>query len=114
MRDVELLTINLLNPNTTAVDATPMSAAIQLAAQKFAEQMTKADLVVFSPQEAILDITTQSGAATGAVNGRPSEGRNVIFRVRVLTKTGQEYESGKLIFVAPHNPNIERRSNRTN
>lgn len=110
--DLEQLTIDLLNPEVATPGITPVSAARQLAREKFADQMVKAGLATSSLQEASLEISKQHEPVMGPVNGRSCAGRTINFRVVAFFKSGKRYESDKSIFVAPHNPEIEGRSTR--
>ena len=56
VRDVEELSIDLLCPSIDAASPLSAVAAIQLAAQKFREQMEKSGLSVLCAQEARLHI----------------------------------------------------------
>src|ERR1700735_5072355 len=66
--DVGELRINLLAPNAGATGHAPLAAAIQLAAQKFRDQMDKAGLAASFVREAYLDVTRLPEAKRGLVN----------------------------------------------
>ena len=110
--DVGELRIDLLNPSVGTTAPPHMVAAIQLAAQKFREQMEKAGLSVSCAREARLDITRSPDLRGGVVNGRPCTGYSVQFVARVVSDSGKAYESAASTFVAPHNPEVETRSTR--
>src|SRR5437867_4191419 len=77
--DVGELRIDLLHPSIATTMAAPVAAAIQLAAQKFQEQMEKSGLTVSCAREAHLVITRLPESREGAVNGRACTGHDVRF-----------------------------------
>jgi hypothetical protein len=112
--DVGELGIDLLNPSVDATASAPVAAAIQLAAQKFREQMEKAGLSISSAREARLNIARLSDSQRGVVNGQVCAGHNVRFVARLVSNYGRTYESEMSVFVAPHDAANERRSTRGN
>jgi len=110
--DVGELKIDLLSPSAATSASAPVAAAIQLAAQKFREQMEKAGLSVSWVREARLDITRLPDSRRGPVNGRVCAGHDVRFVARVVSDYGKAYESEMSVFVAPHDSGVELRSTR--
>jgi enamine deaminase RidA (YjgF/YER057c/UK114 family) len=110
--DVEALQVDLLNPNGDEAEGGPVKAAIQLATQRFREQMEKARFSVRCVRSAHLNVTRLAAPQRGAVNGRICDGYSVRFLAGAVSDYGKTYESERTIFVAPHNARIERRSTR--
>jgi hypothetical protein len=106
------LKIDLSSRSMGKTDSAPLAAAVQLAAQKFREQMEKTGLSISCVREAQLDITKLPDSGRGAVNGRVCVGHNVRFVARVVSDYGKKYEHAMSVFVAPHDPAVERRSTR--
>ena len=109
--DLESLTIDLLD------DAHPTSessegTAIQLAAERFTDQVHKADLAMSQIREAHLLIDRLSGERRGQVNGHDCIGWIVRFRATATSVTGKEFERVEEAFIARHDANVERRSGR--
>jgi hypothetical protein len=112
IRDVGELRIDLLCPSVDTTAPRAVVATIQLAAQKFREQMEKAGLSGLCAREARLDITSSRDLQRGFVNGRMSVGHTVRFVARVISDYGKTYEHEVSVFVAPHNAEVETRSAR--
>jgi hypothetical protein len=111
-RDVGELRIDLLRPSVDAAAPPSVVAAIQLAAQKFREQMEKSGLSVLCAQEARLHIMRSHDLRRRLVNGRMSAGHTVHFMAKVVSDYGKTYEHEVSVFVAPHNADVEARSAR--
>jgi hypothetical protein len=111
--DVGELQMDLLRPSTAVAMAAPVATAIQLAAQKFREQVEKAGFTLSCVQQAALVITTLPEPRRGLVNGRMCSGHNVRFSATVVSDTGKTYESEMSVFIAPHDPEVELRSARS-
>ena len=105
--------MDLLRPSTAVAMAAPVATAIQLAAQKFREQVEKAGFTLSCVQQAALVITTLPEPRRGLVNGRMCSGHNVRFSATVVSDTGKTYESEMSVFIAPHDPEVELRSARS-
>jgi len=110
--DVEELKIDLLSGSVGTSQPAPVTAAIELAVQRFAEQVEKAGLSVSCVREARLEITKLPGSQRGAVHGHISVGNHVRFVARVVSDYGKTYEGTRTVFVAPHDASVERRSTR--
>ncbi len=108
---MDTVRIDLL-AEVSASDASPLDFARRLAAEKFSEQIAKADLPRERFREAYLHISKSSQSKMGVVNGQSSSGFDVRFRAHVVTDLGRAYGSTASIFVAPHDPKIELRSAR--
>jgi len=103
---VDLLERAASDPNT------PLELAVQSAAAKFDEQCQKARLAQSQIREAWLAITRLPGFVRGPVNGHTCDGHSLRFAVRAVTDLGRCYEKEQVVFVAPHNAKLERRSTR--
>jgi hypothetical protein len=110
--DVKALRIDLLNPSVGATASASVAAATQLASQKFREQMQKAGFGTPNAREAMLCIQRLSDARSELVNGRVCAGNTVRFVATVVSDSGKKYGRELAVFVAPHDPKIERRSTR--
>ena len=91
----------------------PISAARNLAASKFADQLRKAALELHNLNEARL--TIERLPDDRSVPGQHFRcGYNLLFRATATADTGRQYEQEKIVFVAPHDPRLESRSTRAN
>ena len=72
----------------------------------------KAGILVSSLREAHLRVTKSPGSRMGLVNGQVSAGHELKFVATVSLNSGKHYANERPVFVAPHNPAIEQRSNR--
>ena len=106
------LQIDLLGPVQGDPQGPAIAAAIQLARQRFREQIEKAGSSISCTRDASLKIMRLPQPETGAVNGRICAGHRVRFVARVVSDLGKTYESEKCVFVAPHDPKVELRSAR--
>jgi hypothetical protein len=91
---------------------TPLATAKQLAATKFAEQVRKASLDPERVREARLILIKRAVVKEGSVNGHPCVGYHVCFRANAVMDNSKRYEKEVILFVAPHDPQVERRSAR--
>ncbi len=105
------LRIDLLAPTVSQPDS-PCGVAIRSAAAKFEDQLRKAGLGRSQVREAWLTIRKLAASFEGSVNGHPCRGHNLGFSVWVVTDGGKRYEREQVVFVAPHNPEMEWRSGR--
>jgi hypothetical protein len=112
VRDVGELRIDLLCPSIDAAAPPSVVAAIQLAAQKFREQMEKSGLSVLCAREAQLHIMRLNDLRRDFVNGRMTDGHTVRFVASVVSDRGKTYEDEVSVFVAPHDAKVEARSAR--
>ena len=110
--DLGIIEIDLLHQDASALEATPMGKAKRLAAQKLAEQIQKGGLPSSCLREATLSIAKSPGRRKQSVNGPTRSGYDVSFVARAVSDLGKIYESKTSIFAAPHNPLMERQSNR--
>lgn len=104
--------IDLLDARAETLDATPSAFAKQLAAQKFAEQVTKAGLLKSRFRAAHLDIAKSSDSKLGLVNGRSCLGHDVRFLAHAEMDSGRSCDAMLFVFVAPYDPEVELRSTR--
>ena len=111
---IETLMIDLLSSKNPATESAPMAAAIEIARRKFLEQMSKAGVEQSFIREARLEISKLPQQLSGFVNERTCFGNNVKFVVTVVLDSGKTCESNAVVFVAPHNPKVERQSTRAN
>jgi hypothetical protein len=112
IEELEQFNINLLDTGCGTTESAPMTAAVQLAATKFQEQMGKAGLSMSCIREARLAATKSSNLRNGYVNGHRSTGFDISFIARAVSHGGKSYECRKSVFVAPHDPDVELRSTR--
>jgi hypothetical protein len=108
--DLGELRIDLLAPTAGTPDS-PVGSAIRSAAAKFEDQVRKARLLRSQVREAWLTIR-RDGSAGGWANGHWCAGYNVRFSAGAVMDGGRRYEREQIMFVAPHNPEIELRSRR--
>ena len=90
----------------------PMDVARVVAARQFAEQVAKSGLDFARVRDARLLIERLPGAVVGTVNGHPCSGFKVRFRATAISDTDRRFESEKIVWVAPHDECVERRSTR--
>jgi hypothetical protein len=105
------LRIDLLAPADRELSS-PLSVAIRTAATKFEDQVRKAGLVPGQVREAWLILRRMPGLVDGLVNDHPCSGYNIRFLAGALMDSGRQYGRERVIFVAPHNASVERRSGR--
>jgi hypothetical protein len=106
--DLSALTVDLVVGAHTGASQ-PAAEAARVAIKRFHEQLGKARLAAHRIKEAALTITRLEGPARGIVNERASDGFQVLVEVTATMDTGRSYREACRIFVAPHNPLIERR-----
>lgn len=112
VESLDTVTIDLLVEIAESADSMPLGFARRLAAQKFGEQIAKADIPREWIRDAYLDISKSQESKLGVVNGQSSFGYDMEFRVHVVTDLGRAYERAETVFVAPHDAMIEWRSAR--
>ena len=108
----EQFSIDLLDTYSKPSERALMTAAVQLAATKFKEQMVKAGLSLSCIREAKLAVSKSPDVRSGYVNGHRCAGFDVSFAARAVSPNGKAYECQKSVFVAPHDPEVELRSTR--
>lgn len=109
--DLDELRINLLGQDVSD-PASPTGAAVLSAVTKFEEQRQKSDLAPSHIHEAWLTIQKLPGEQNGWASEHWSAGFNVRFLAVAVMDNGKRYERECVVFVAAHNPDIERRSGR--
>jgi hypothetical protein len=87
-----------------------VAVSAELAAKKFQRQLTLGGLGSPHLREASLRITRLPGTSQSQINGQLRAGCYLSFVARVLSDHGQIHECEKQIFVAPHDPALERAS----
>ena len=105
------LNIDLLNSAGEGT-TTPLAAVHQIAVMKFREQMEQTGLNISRVREAHLYLNRLPEPQRGPVNGHIRSGYNVRFLLKVIDDNAKSYERETTIFVAPHDSQIEQRSNR--
>jgi hypothetical protein len=106
------LEFDLLRPRAGDPDS-PLDFAASLAATKFADEMCKAGIEPSRVLEARLTIKRSPDVVKGPVNHTPCcGGYHVTFRATAVVRPNRRYERETLLFVAPHDPQIELRSGR--
>ncbi len=106
--ELDELVVNLLSPG--AVGPQPALATAQkLAATKFEDQVRKAGIRPAQIREAWLSMKRSPEAARGSVNDHPCAGWPVTFQAGALMDNDRRYEDKEVVFVAPHDPQVERR-----
>lgn len=111
INDLGELQIDLLTPKVTD-SCNTLDVALRSAVGKFEDQMRKAGLERSQVREAWLTIRRLPERAEGSVNGQLCEGYNLSFLAGAVTDCGRRYEIQNIVFVAPHNPEIELRRGR--
>ena len=106
--DLDELVVNLLSPGAIGRRAA-MASARSLAATKFEDQVLKAGLRPEQIREARLRIKRSPEVARGSVNGHPCVGWLVTFHAGAVMDNDRRYECEQVLFVAPHDPQVERR-----
>jgi len=109
--DLGELCIDLVAPPADDLEC-PLGVAVSSAAGKFTDQLQKAGLARPQVQEAWLTIRKMSEQITGSVNGVACAGHNVGFSAEAVMEGERRYERERVVFVAPHNADVERRSTR--
>lgn len=90
-------------------DETPLGAARRLAVRRFTEQVAKSGLTVDAIREATLQIHMDPECIRGWQGNQLSDGHMVQFQASAVMDNGYKYVAGRAVFVAPHDPNKERR-----
>ena len=112
IRELEQFNIDLLNTGDDVSDITPITAAVQFARANFKDQMEKAGLSLSCIREANLAVIKSPDLRIGIVNGHRSAGFDVSFVAKAVSHQDKTYARKKSVFVAPHDPDTERRSTR--
>jgi hypothetical protein len=94
-----------------ARSATPVEAATHLAIRRFQEQVTKSRLDPGQIRSASLVLRRLPGTVQGVVNEHACEGYRLRLAAEATMASGRRYEKERtVLFVAPHDPSRERRS----
>jgi hypothetical protein len=109
--DLADLRLDLLS-NVEAGHADPSHPVARMAAAKFQEQMALARIRRTRVQEAWLTVDRLPASTEAEVNGRLSQGALVRFVTGVKMVGGRSFDCERIVFVAPHDPQVERRSTR--
>jgi hypothetical protein len=108
--DILPVTIDLLHWEQRNSSSGALASAGREATKKFREQAKKAGIPLEFITSVALTITKVSHPKSGEVNGYIVSGYDVSVAVEATTDQSKTYWSEKLIFVAPHDPDVERRS----
>jgi hypothetical protein len=109
--DLEELYIDLLAPARCDLDG-PLGVAVASARAKFEEQVAKGGLTRAQLVQAWLLIRRLPEVARSTVNDCPCAGHRVSFLAGAVLDDGRRYEREQVLFIAPHDPQVERRSAR--
>jgi hypothetical protein len=90
----------------------PEDVARWVARTKFREQMEKSRVPMSSIKAADLIIRRGVEKKRGFVNGLACDGCDLVFDVQATTSRDVALSCGRSVFVAPHDPRVERRSAR--
>ena len=108
---VNELRIDLLAPSTDR-HGPALDLASRLASEKFHDQVRKGGIAPDRIRGAWPTIRRSFALAEGTVNDSACLGYRVGFRIEVLMDGRRRYEQEVQLFVAPHNPELERRRSR--
>ena len=89
---------------------TPVAVGANLAVMKFREQLNYHGLDASQVQSGEVVIERLDGQIEGQVDSRPCIGHHVRVAGRVVSDQGKVYCAQRIMFVAPHNPEVERRN----
>lgn len=109
VRDLTEIRIDLLAPPPSEAGS-PVGTAVRFAVVKFEDQMRKAGVIHAQVREASLVIRMLPDVVEGTINGVRCVGCNVSLLAHALTQSGRQHERERILFVAPHNPQVEHRS----
>jgi hypothetical protein len=91
------------------VEDTPEAAFRRSAIHLFAEQVSKSRIPISAFATAEIETAAQLEIARGLVGANMAEGHIVTFIASATMNTNRSYKCERAIFVAPHNPEWERR-----
>jgi hypothetical protein len=109
--ELETLHIDLLHPPED--ERAPFQRAIDVATNRFREQLLKAGIDIDVVRTAELTLSRQSGALPVVVNDATAVGWEILAVVRVESNRGRRFETQRRLKVARHNPSVEFKSART-
>jgi hypothetical protein len=110
--NLEGLLINLSSSAELPPNGGALGFAIELAKEKFGEQLEKAAVSRSWVRESHLQITLSPEAEARFSNSSFRNGHNYRFCARVLTDLARTVEAEIYVYVAPHDPALETRSRR--
>jgi hypothetical protein len=90
----------------------PTGHAVRAATAKFEDQLRKAGVARAHVAKAWLAIRKRPGRVQGSINGHPRLGHDVCFLAGAGMDSGLRFECEEVVFVAPHDAGLERRSGR--
>lgn len=105
--DLSHCKIDLLAP--VSENGTPLAFMTHLAVRRFAEQVAKAGLPQAVLHQAELEIVMKSDIVQAFIGSHAADGHIVQFIARATTSNRRTYENATQVFVAPHDPDKERR-----
>lgn len=106
--------IDLLGSEPATETQTPRSAAVWLARRRFCEQAAKAGVGVDRMRAASLVIRKSDDMREGSGHLVGRSGYDVVFTVQATMDSGRTFRAESSVFIAPHDPGRESRSNRRN
>jgi hypothetical protein len=109
--EITMMTVDLLSAPDDATEGLPAVAA-NLARAKFEDQLRKSGLEQSQLAAASLMIHRDADAVKGSVNGNPAAGYRVGVTAAAVLRGGRRHARERVLFVAPHNPEVEYRSAR--
>lgn len=105
------LSIDLLTPSTSG-GSTADDAVKHLARAKFRDQISKNGISEDQVRDARLALRRLPGESTRNVNGWARTGFMVSFQTDAVMQNSRHYGRSCVVFVAPHDPEVERCSAR--
>ena len=109
VNDLERVEFDLLSPPTPdKYDA--LEAASLFASNKFIEQICKSGLSISCVVNAFVVLSKSAAMSSSLVENSYRSGFDVTFEARAYMEHGKYYECSDTIFVAPHDPKLERRN----
>jgi hypothetical protein len=109
VNNLEILEIDLLSPKKPENDIA-LGIAHNLASCKFMEQLRKSGLNISCVTRASVILSKSSAMRLCIVEDSHRAGFDVTFKAWAFTDDGKRYECSDTVFVAPHDPKLERRS----
>lgn len=103
----------LLEPTSAPVPATPIDELRGLAAHRFREQLGKARIAFASVAQAEIWVASVSEPVTEVAGDAHRQGRLFRFAASAMTVNGARYRAEWTVFVAPHDPSVERSNKRS-
>jgi len=91
---------------------TAQSQLEELATRLFSEQIARAGAQLNTIQSAVLQVSRLGSVVTRSVGDKIRSGHEVQVRVLAVDGAGRQFDCKQMIFVAPHDARLERRSAR--